>query len=206
MTVPKLYLRKRILSWKNEILKSAFTITLVIIFWAGLISLAVAKEPVRPDLVAELLAKLTPPERYDPRPTCGLPFIENPHENRKIYRAPKPRLSSIKIDMEAVFATSINPHCETHYLRRPPNFPDAFIQGNASGFCKFSYTYSADGRVSGIEILHCTDQRLVGPTIEAVRKWPQLSGACLTDKLVQRHVSTMQYQLVDEDGQILPYP
>lgn len=88
----------------------------------------------------------------------------------------------------------------------PPKFPDAFIQGKASGFCKFSYTYSADGRVSHVEILYCTDQILENPTLRAVKRWPQLSGACLTDKLGQTHVSTMQYQLVDEDGQILPYP
>lgn len=181
-------------------------ISLLIIVCAGLIGPVSAKEPLRPDPVAELLTTLTSLERYDPRPECDLPFVENPHESRIIYVPPKPRTSAIHIDMEAVFANEYNQHCETHIMRTPPKFPKAFIQGNASGFCKFSYNYSVDGRAIMIEILHCTDSILEKPTLEAVNKWPQLSGACLFDKLGQNLVSTMRYQLVDEDGQILPTP
>jgi len=134
------------------------------------------------------------------------PYFENPHEDRKTYVAPKPRLSISKVDIGMASVGYGAQVCTSHTLRLPPKFPIEFLTGDNSGSCQFSFAYSPDGRVSEIKIINCTLESLISPTLDAVKRWPPVSGDCLDDKRGQRQFSTLRYDLMDENGKILPLP
>lgn len=195
-----------LISWASRRMRLAVAGGFCIVIVASLASPAAAKEPVRPDRVQTLLAKLTLPERYEPRPHCDLRTIKNPHDDRKIYVPPEPVLPLAEIDLERASVGYSDQNCTGHVMRLPPKFPPAFLDGQASGFCKFSYAYAANGRISDIEILNCSNRLLESPTVEAVKRWPPISGECLKERTGERQFSTMRYDLVDEDGNLLPLP
>lgn len=175
---------------------------------AGFSAPAAAKEPVRPDPLEALFAKLKVPERYDPRSHCDLSIIENPHDDRVEYRAPKPDYfgKNIKIDMRTTLLEA-NPCHGNHGVRIPPKFPAEFLTGNTSGLCKFSFIYDADGQAREIDILNCTHEILGPATREAVRRWQVSDPNCFDENLPSpRQFSTMRYDLVNEDGNLLPLP
>jgi len=134
------------------------------------------------------------------------PYFDNPHDHREAYVAPKPTFPISKIDIAMASVGYGTQVCTSHTLRLPPKFPIEFLTGDDSGSCQFSFAYSADGRVTEIDIINCTHENLTTPTLDAVKIWPPVSGDCLNDKRGQRLLSTMRYDLMDENGKILPLP
>jgi len=134
------------------------------------------------------------------------PYFENPHEDRQSYIAPKPTLPISKVDIAMASVGYRAQVCTSHALRLPPKFPIEFLTGDNSGSCQFSFTYSSDGRASEIEIISCTHERLATPTLNAVKRWSPISGDCIELNHGQRQFSTMRYDLMGEDGRILPLP
>lgn len=140
--------------------------------------------------------------------TVSHPYFENPHDNRQTYAALKPKHLQTKpdIDIGEVFAGALS--CNwNHGVRIPPQFPSEFLQGNTSGFCRISYGFSAEGQANDVEIINCTHEDLAETTRQAVRKWRRPPANCSEENARGgRQLSTIRYDLVDEDGELLPYP
>ena len=136
------------------------------------------------------------------------PFVQNPHDDRKIYAAPKPNFSRTKavIDIKSIFA-GVSTCGHNHGFQNAPPFPREFLSGNHSGYCKFSFDYDEDGQAENVEITECTDAILEKPTLDAVKLWRRSTGNCAipTDENI-RQSSTIRFDLVDEYGRRLPLP
>ena len=73
---------------------------IILASWTGLTFAARAKAPIAPDQTYRLPYPYAVPRRPDIPKLCTYPILENPHENRKTYIAPKPNLSMPKIDID----------------------------------------------------------------------------------------------------------
>lgn len=142
------------------------------------------------------------------RVKCDYPVIENPHDDRVSYRAPKPEFLEETIQIDIPSALFETPSCQgVHSIRVPPKFPVEFLSGNTSGLCEFSFIYGEDGQAHDIEILSCTHKVLGPATREAIKRWHVSDSNCFGENLPsQRRFSTLRYDLLDEDGSRLPLP
>jgi hypothetical protein len=129
--------------------------------------------------------------------------MENPHDGRQVYVPQKPEnlLRKPDIDIRSVSVGGLS--CDwNHGVRVPPKFPKAFLEGNSSGLCKVSFVHDENGQTTDVDVRNCTHTTLEAPTRKAVTKWrlchPAMSG--------QRQFSTIRYDLMDENGRILPLP
>ena len=136
------------------------------------------------------------------------PEYRNPHEARAPYSAPKPDdlAEHLDIDIYPFPAGAVTCH-GTHGVRIPPIFPKKFLSGNASGFCKVSFAYDGNGQAKDVKVLSCTHAILEAPTRKSVQKWRTSTGHCQPSKnSLPRQNSTIRFELVDENGTVLPYP
>lgn len=173
----------------------------------GLTLPSLAKDPIHPDKAYRFSYQFAAPQRPNVPDLCTYPEMKNPHDDRQTYIAPKPSLSTSKIDIEMEPIGSGAQSCIRRGWKFPPKFPPRFLQGNTSGFCKFSFTYNADGRAVDIEIIDCSHDVLAAPTLQAVKRWQWFGSNCSEEnRQDQRQTQTMRYDLIDEDGNILPYP
>ena len=156
----------------------------------------------RPELAFFQSPVLTPPYVK----ATSHPYYVNPHEDWQSYVPPKPSLSTPKIDVSMASVGYGRLACTRHRLQLPPKFPANFLTSNTSGLCKVSFIYEEDGRVGDVKIISCTHESLATPTAQAVKKWSGLRPDCLTEQYGQRQVSTLRYDLLDENGEILPLP
>ncbi|MEP4051428.1 MAG: hypothetical protein ABJN22_04205 [Litorimonas sp.] len=135
------------------------------------------------------------------------PYMENPHDDRRAYVAPKPEnfLTKPDIDIRSVSVGRLS--CQgSHNVRVPPKFPKAFLEGNSSGLCKVSFLYDENGQAADVDVQNCTHATLESPTRIAVAKWQRGAGVCHSALSGQRQFSTLRYDLMDEAGNLLPLP
>ena len=188
-------------------MRIATTSLIGLISLGGLTCPSLAKDPMRPNNAYRFSYQFAAPQRPNVPDLCAYPNMENPHDDRQTYIAAKPSLSKPKIDIEMRPVGLDMPSCIRQVSKLPPQFPPRFIQGNTSGFCKFSLNYNVDGRAVDIEIIDCTHGVLAAPTLQAVKRWQWFGSNCSEDnRQDQRQTQTIRYDLFDEDGNILPYP
>jgi len=135
------------------------------------------------------------------------PELRNPHDHHEVYVAPKPEFMSKKVNID--FDSIIFGRSECifdHGIRVPPKFPQKFLNGNNSGFCKFSFAYDEIGYANDIQIISCTDDSLAKPTVKAAKTWRRMGRCIASSSLEERQFSTIWYELRDENGTSLPLP
>jgi len=95
----------------------------------------------------------------------------------------------------------------TPLVRIPPVFPNRFLQGKVSGYCKVRFEISPEGQPFNVETTLCTSEQLKSATVKSVQRWkyaPEIRGG----RAVSRSglETTIRFDLKDERGDLLPLP
>jgi len=95
----------------------------------------------------------------------------------------------------------------TPLVRIPPTFPNRFLQGDVSGYCRVSFDVSPQGQPFNVSATVCTNRMLKSPTIKSVQKW-KYAPKIQNGRAVSRSglETTVQFNLNDEQGNPLPLP
>jgi len=95
----------------------------------------------------------------------------------------------------------------TPQLRIPPVFPNRFLQGNVSGYCRVRFDIGANGQPLNVKTTTCTNAQLKSPTVKSVQKW-KYAPEIRDGRPVSRSglETTIRFDLRDERGQVLPLP
>lgn len=141
-----------------------------------------------------------------PPPTIGviktasvdLPFVEVPG-----------KMIDFEMD-KLVFNEDINVTIDKDpipQVRIPPVFPNRFLQGNVSGYCRVRFDITAQGQPVNVETTLCTSSQLKSATIKSVQGWkygPEIrNGRAVSRSGLE---TTIRFDLRDERGKILPLP
>ena len=91
--------------------------------------------------------------------------------------------------------------------RVPPVFPNRFLQGDESGYCRVKFDVSPEGKPFNITTTLCTNDLLRSPTMKSVHKWTY-SPKIVSGRPVSRSglETTVRFDLRDERGEALPVP
>ena len=95
----------------------------------------------------------------------------------------------------------------TPQVRIPPVFPNRFLQGDVSGYCRVRFNISAEGLPFNVQTTTCTNNQLKSATVKSVQKWkyaPEIQDG----RPVSRSglETTIRFDLRDDRGEILPLP
>jgi len=112
---------------------------------------------------------------------------------------------------DIIFDDPINIHVDkenpTPLVRIPPIFPNRFLQGDVSGYCKIRFDVSPEGQPMNIQTTLCTNTKLKSATVKSVQKWkynPKIVDGRPTSRSGVE--STIRFDLQDERGRKLPLP
>ena len=112
---------------------------------------------------------------------------------------------------DIIFDDPINIHVDkenpTPLVRIPPIFPNRFLQGDVSGYCKIRFDVSPEGQPMNIQTTLCTNTKLKSATVKSVQKW-KYSPRIQNGRPVSRSglETTIRFDLRDERGNLLPLP
>lgn len=95
----------------------------------------------------------------------------------------------------------------TPLVRIPPIFPNRFLQGDVSGYCRVRFDISAEGQPFNVQTTTCTSGQLKSATVKSVQKWkyaPEIQNG----RPVSRSglETTIRFDLAGDSGEILPLP
>ena len=95
----------------------------------------------------------------------------------------------------------------TPLVRIPPIFPNRFLQGDVSGYCRVRFDISAEGQPFNVQTTTCTSGQLESATIKSVQKW-KYAPKVHDGRAVSRSglETTIRFDLADDNGEILPLP
>ena len=92
-------------------------------------------------------------------------------------------------------------------MPRPPYPPEAFLEGNHSGYCNVEFAVSRKGKPFDIKAAKCTHEILADTAVKSVKSWrfsPKTeNGRAVEAKDLKNKVT---FQLQDEQGNTLPNP
>jgi protein TonB len=112
---------------------------------------------------------------------------------------------------DIIFDNPINIHVDkedpTPLVRILPVFPNRFLQGNVSGYCKIRFDISPEGQPMNIQTTLCTNSQLKSAAVKSVQKW-KYSPRIQNGRPVSRSglETTIRFDLRDERGNVLPLP
>lgn len=112
---------------------------------------------------------------------------------------------------DIIFDDPISVHVDkenpTPLVRIPPVFPDRFLRGDVSGFCKILFDVSPEGQPMNIQTTLCTNTQLKSATVKSVQKW-KYTPRVQNGRPVSRSglETTIRFDLRDERGNLLPLP
>lgn len=95
----------------------------------------------------------------------------------------------------------------TPLVRIPPVFPNRFLQGDSSGYCRVQFDVSPEGQPFNVTATLCTNKQLKSPTVKSVQKWkyaPKIQGGRPVSRAGLE--TTIRFDLRDERGEVLPVP
>ena len=95
----------------------------------------------------------------------------------------------------------------TPLVRIPPVFPNRFMQGDASGYCRVQFDVSPEGQPFNVTATMCTNRQLKSPTVKSVQKWkyaPKIQDGRPVSRAGLE--TTIRFDLRDERGAVLPVP
>jgi protein TonB len=96
---------------------------------------------------------------------------------------------------------------ETPLVRSPPVFPNRFLQGDYSGYCRVTFDVSPEGQPFNVSAQLCTNDQLKAPTLKSVQRW-KYAPKIQNGRPVSRSglETTIRFDLNDDRGQRLPLP
>lgn len=130
--------------------------------------------------------------------TC---FAESKYNRSAIWK-PKPKIVRTVTPQTKATDKDAQP-----LVRLPPIFPQLFLQGDYSGYCKVRFDVGTTGEILNPKTTLCTDEVLVDATLTSVRAWrysPQISNSIPV--LRTGIETTVRFDLTAEDGSRLPLP
>jgi protein TonB len=92
-------------------------------------------------------------------------------------------------------------------VRIPPVFPNRFLQGDYSGYCRVTFDVSPEGQPFNVSAQLCTNDQLKAPTLKSVQRW-KYAPKIQNGRPVSRSglETTIRFDLNDDRGQRLPLP
>ena len=159
-----------------------------------------------PDPVRKLtLETLKDVEVPPPLPMIDRAKAEIPAEKIALIKGAIPVFKMQRLE-KMPFEISIS-RTEQPINRVPPIFPNRFMQGDESGYCKVKFDVSPEGRPYNITTTLCTNSLLRSPTLKSVDKWTY-SPKIVSGRPVSRSglETTVRFDLRDERGATLPVP
>lgn len=108
---------------------------------------------------------------------------------------------------ENVINIAVDKEDPTPLVRIPPVFPNRFLQGNVSGYCKVRFDVSPEGQPYNVETTICTNKQLKASTVKSVQKW-KYSPRIQDGRPVSRSglETTIRFDLQGDRGELLPLP
>lgn len=95
----------------------------------------------------------------------------------------------------------------TPLVRIPPVFPNRFLQGDSSGYCRVQFDVSPEGQPFNVRATLCTNKQLKSATVKSVQKWkyaPKIQDGRPVSRAGLE--TTIRFDLRDERGEVLPVP
>lgn len=157
------------------------------------------KRTLRVDPLRDIEVPPPPPTTgYEKTVSVNLPII--PVAGKKKDFEMKP------ISFDGTFNVNIDKD-PTPLVRIPPVFPNRFLQGNVSGYCKVRFDISPEGQPFNVETTLCTNKGLRTSTVKSVQKW-KYAPKIQNGKPVSRSglETTIRFDLRGERGELLPLP
>ena len=159
-------------------------------------------DPVRTEEPDALREVKTPP----PPPTTG--FVQTAAVKLPIIEVVDKR-DDFKMET-LIFEDTLNVSIDkppTPLVRIPPIFPNRFLQGEFSGYCKVQFDISPEGRPFNVQTTSCTNAQLKSATVKSVQRWryaPETRDGRPVTRLGME--TTIRFDLTGDRGEILPLP
>jgi len=156
------------------------------------------KSEIKPILEVEV-----PP----PPPTIGVIQTAEVKLPKRVVAGKKNTFVMTDIIFDSPIHTYVDKENPTPLVRIPPVFPNRFLQGDVSGYCKIRFDVSPEGQPMNVQTTLCTNSQLKSATVKSVQKW-KYSPRIQNGRPVSRSglETTIRFDLRDERGNILPLP
>lgn len=153
----------------------------------------------RPDPLREVETP-PPPPTIDTYQTVAvdLPIIEVTRE-RTVFKMDR-------LNLKTDFNVTIDKD-PTPLVRIPPVFPNRFLQGNVSGYCRVRFDISPEGLPFNVQTTTCTNNQLKSATVKSVQKWkyaPEMRDGIPVSRSGLE--TTIRFDLRGDRGEVLPLP
>jgi len=145
---------------------------------------------------------ITPP----PPPQIERAKADKPTEKIASIEGAIPKFEAPKIDAQN-FKITVSDRDAKPLVRLPAVFPQRFLSGDHSGYCKTVFDVSPEGKPFNVRTKVCTSKQLESASIKCVEKW-KYNPKIVDGRPVSRSgvEATVRFDLQDERGKVLPFP
>jgi len=106
-----------------------------------------------------------------PPPTIGVIQTAEVKLPKRVVAGKKNTFVMTDIIFDSPIHTYVDKENPTPLVRIPPVFPNRFLQGDVSGYCKIRFDVSPEGQPMNVQTTLCTNSQLKSATVKSVQKW-----------------------------------